>query len=336
MGEVLRYFIMKKLQDISHQYFKFKFQDKGWKTKFFNSESKLIRYIKKFKPNDCYESQHFYYFNSNPKDEKHKTLIKKRSVIDLDNTSRENAIDCVGLTKGYGIDKIRQTSENSLQIVFKRYCDEELKDILDKNKIIYCNSTLKGDENGVIRLLHYDSIHHSGFKTRDLDENLSDFKGLAKKEAKKEKKKQEFFFKFIRSRVDGIKKNDRSVLFYKSKFLNLKRIHFLQEKFNLGDFFILEYPKEELKYGVLSVKAIQNSQIVKIQKSKPLIRTSKKRNGALVISPEPKLIKIIPKETKGYFSKTHLSWLREKFNIKNKYEFEIGSPYKESIGGFNF
>ena len=119
----------------------------------------------------------------------------------------------------------------------------------------------------------------------------------------------------------------------------LKRIKYLQKKFNLGDAYILDYIQGDGYLGVLFPKAIQNSQLSKIQKSKPLIRTSKKRNGKLIIAPEPFLLKVIKSEAnmdKFPISLTHLSWLREKFNIKERYDIEIGKPYKESIGGFNF
>lgn len=321
---------MKKIQNIESRYFKFKYSN-GWRTKFFDKDSKLLRYIKENKNIlDSYVSLNDYYDVKNIDKSKYPRVKHYRSCIDLDDITKENAKKVLSLLKENNLkyDYILQTSKNSLQIVLDGNKDKLLKKLMEKNKIDFCPTTLN-DKKRVIRLFH--SIHHSKLKTKFLDEDLKGFKGIPLSKIKEEKQKHTFFYKFLRQRVNGIKKNDRSVLYYKSDLLNLSKINYLQRRFNLSDCYILFYPKERQKYGYLFPKAIQNSQLKKIQKSNNFIRISKKRNGKLILAPEPKLFKIVPYESKGYWSLPHMNFLRS-LGVNKKYDIEIGKEDSGSIG----
>lgn len=323
-----------KIEDIGKRFLKFKLKDGRFPIRFFNNERKLWRYIQENKDEitDCYISLNNFL---NPKDtdkSDNPIVTKKRTIIDLDDVTKKNVLEVLKLLKENNLkyEYILQTSKNSIQILLNENKDNYIKELFEKNNIDFCPTTLN-DIKRVYRIPI--SIHHSGFKSRLLNKDLKGFDGIPLSKIKEEKQKHEFFFKFLRQRVSGIRKNDRSVLYYKSDILNLSKVRYLQQRFNLNDCYILLYENDAQKWGYLYPKAIQVSQLKKIQKSQYFIRISKKRNGNKIISPQPKLYKVIKsKVNKGPISFTHMNWLRKKMGVKKVYPIEIGKEDKGQIG----
>lgn len=320
---------MNNIQNIENKFFKLKYSN-GFKLKFFDKSSKLWRFIQETKPLDCYVSLNEFYDVKSVDKSNYPRVRHYNTCIDLDDVTKDNALKVLKILKENNLkyEYILQTSKNSIQILLDGNHDKEIKELFERNNIDYCSTTLN-DKKRVIRLVG--SIHHSGFRTRLLPESLEGFEGIPLSKIKEEKQKHEFFFKFLRQRISGIRKNDRSVLYYKSEILNLSKVRFLQKRFNIGDCYILLYEKERQKYTYLYPKAIQNSQLRKIQKGQYFIRISEKRNGKLILAPKPKLFKIVPQESKGYWSLPHMQFLR-KLGVDKKYDIEIGKEDKGQIG----
>ena len=326
-GIAFQAFMMSNIQidDLGKRFFKFKNQDEEWKVKYFNSEKRLFRFIRKNNPKDCYFSISKFLDKKAADKSEAPIVISKDVVIDVDDTTYQNSISIVEEFEG-NIDYILQTSENSLQIKIRDLEEGEVINRLDKINADYCSAVFK-DKKRVCRVPL--SIHKSGFKTRFLDENLSGFKGVDEKEIKKVKEQQKFYYRFLRQKIHGTK--DRYVLAYKHPIINEGRIKYLQRR-NLGDCYILHYPGEE--YHIIFPKAIQHSQLKKLQKSQQFIRISKERGvNGIVLKKEPILYKIIESDAAGYYSFPHMEFLR-KLGAKKMYAYEIGKKDSGQMGGW--
>ena len=301
----------------NQRYIKFKLEDDTWKIRSPSNEKELQKFLNLYNPKDTYYSVgRFINPECVDKSEKY-NLIKKDTIIDLDDTSFDNAKRCADLFNGK-IKYILQTSKNSLQISV----DETQKNIiklLKENNIEFCPAIYNTDKSVVRMPL---TKHNSNFITTFLNNNLEGFKGFdGEKEEKK--KRQEYYFSFIRQKINNV--DNCYIVFFKTskKALNKaeRRIRYLQKRHNLGDAYIIDYNED---FGVLLPKIVDFKKLCICNGRKQyLIRISEKRFKKDIIANKPKVFKIIKSPARGDYSKPHCDFLR-RIGFECKYEIEIG------------
>lgn len=305
----------------NQRYFKFRLRNNTWKTLLISNKKELGKFLKKYNPIDSYYSKGRFVNPGNVDKNKKYYLIKKDTIIDLDNTSLSNAEKCVDLFKNK-IKYIGQTSKNSLQISVDENEEKTMK-ILKKNKIDFCNSVFNSDKI-VVRLIG--TFHYNNFKTRFLNKDLDRFEGCEKKE-KIQKEKKEYWFSFIRQKLDNV--NNCYVVFFKypskeRKISNnlMRRIRYLQNK-NLGDVYIIDYIDDGY-LGILFPRIVDYKKLLILYgKKKFLIRTTEKRFKKKIYARKPEPFIVIKSPTKGDYSKPHCDFLRQ-IGFDCKYPNEIG------------
>ncbi|MEK6829140.1 MAG: hypothetical protein AABY15_03355, partial [Nanoarchaeota archaeon] len=151
-GIAFQAFMMSNIQidDLGKRFFKFKNQDEEWKVKYFNSEKRLFRFIRKNNPKDCYFSISKFLDKKAADKSEAPIVISKDVVIDVDDTTYQNSISIVEEFEG-NIDYILQTSENSLQIKIRDLEEGEVINRLDKINADYCSAVFK-DKKRVCRV----------------------------------------------------------------------------------------------------------------------------------------------------------------------------------------
>ena len=307
-----------KITELGRYFIRIQLENKKFVTKFFNSEDKLFNYLKSNPYLNCYYSKNQFYFSKDTKKNLNKNdnyrILKKFTVIDIDDTDKENVRKIIELVKPYNILYILQTSKGSVQIKLDYSQESAIKRLLEENNVQFCNSTFKHD----LWIVRYPNTLNRGFKPFYLDEDLSNF---VKREDKidKQRKKREEYWSFIRQELSGVK--DRFIFCFKSPIIEERRIRYLQKQ-RLGDVYILKDGKENLH---LFVKTMSKKRLNKFSKKEVLIRVSEKRLGKEIYEKKPELIKVIKNESEGDFSKPHMNFIRKISGDKSlKYESEIG------------
>lgn len=313
-------------ENINQRFVKFKLQDNSWKTHCISNENELNKFLKIYNPKDVYYSIGKFINPETIDKKKEYHLISKDTIIDLDDTSLENAKKCIKLFNGK-IKYILQTSKNSLQISVNESKEKTIES-LKRNNIEFCPAIYNTDKS-VCRFPL--TKHHSGMMTKFLNKDLKGFEGFLE-DKKKPKEKKEFYFSFLRQKLNKV--NNCYIVFFKfskeSLEKNEKRIRYLQKRHNLGDAYIIDYNED---FSVLFPRVVDFKKLSIINGSKQyLIRISEKRMGKNIIAEKPKMFKKIVYSSKGDYSKPHCDFLR-RLGFECKYPIEIGEK-RQGMGRF--
>lgn len=298
---------------------KFKLEDDTWKTKCVSNEKELQKFLNLYNPKDTYYSVGRFINPESVDKSENYHLIKKDTIIDLDDTSFDNAKRCVDLFNGK-IKYILQTSKNSLQISVDETQENTIK-LLKENNIEFCPAIYNTNKSVVRAPL---TRHHSGMITKFLDNDLKGFEGFdGEKGIPKER--NEYYTTFIRQKLNNV--NNCYIVFFNNskKALNKieKRIKYLQRAHNLGDAYLVDYNDENL--GILFPKIVDFKKLCICNGRKQyLIRISEKRFKDKIFAEKPKALKVIKSLSKGDYSKPHCDFLRRIGFKECKYDIEIG------------
>lgn len=314
------------MKDLGKYLIKIQLENKKFVTKFFNSEDKLFKYLEANPYLNCWYSKNQFYFSKDTKKNLNKNdnykLLKKFTIIDIDDTTKENVKKIIELVKPFNILYILQTSKGSVQIKLDYSEESAIKRLLEENNVQFCPSTFSHE----LWVVRYPNTLNKKFRTFYLDEDLSNF--IGNEGVNPTKNKREEYWRFLRQQLSGVK--DRYILAFKSPVIEERRIRYLQRN-NLGDCFIL---KDDKDYLYLFPKTLSKKRLNKFSKKEVFIRTSEKMCGEEIFEKKPEFVKVIESESEGDFSKPHMNFIRKISKDKTlKYENEIGSGLY-GIGGF--